>query len=472
MLRWQTYFRWDALDLLMQGRSVSGLSNPSPLQLDLMLLIESFETMMRSHLSQFLMLTFGAYLIVSSLSNIVALGDYGIVQYAAYRYCSMASAGNIPQVTSFTPQFRGCPISCNSSARLLNTTITQLHENQCTSGLVLEFSSPVAMDGYVLHLTGAERDGGAIGGSVAAAPGQFRLEGSADGGASWTLIGAPVFRQTRRGIRPLPAETAPGNRTDFDHRAPWILAVQCSGIAALGLALAAAGAAAGLRVARPTRGAAAIAALSLAAFQVTQMGGALAAGPARGAFLPATLAALWCGAAAAFARAGRRLPVAGGLLAAANVAVRVVDDCVLFADCENLAADPPYFGVVAALAAAVATLAAERAARRARAAVTVDRTCYDAAWAGVLEREGVAVADAAAAASELAAACDGDGGGSGGPLRQGGAGPASLDRLFAQVRWKIECTGRGEERSRGRVEAGLLAGQARRVTPSWYERAA
>jgi hypothetical protein len=471
MLRWQAYFRWDALDLLVQGRSVSGLSNHSSLPLDLMLLIESFETMMRSHASQFLMLVFGAYLIVSSLSNIAALRDYGIVQYAAYRYCSMASTGNIPQVTSFTPQFRGCPISCNSSARLLNTTITQLHDKQCTSGLVLEFSSPVAMDGYILHLTGAEGDGSAIGGGVAAAPGQFRLEGSPDGRTSWTLIGAPVFRQTRRGIRPLPAEMAPGNRTDFDHRAPWILAVQCSGNAALGLALAAA-AVAGFRVARPTRGAAAIVALCLAAFQVTQMGGALAAGPARGAFLPATLAALWCGAAAAFARAGRRLPVAGGLLAAANVAVRVVDDCVLFADCENLAADPPYFGVVAALAAAVATLAAERAARRARAAIAADRTCYDAAWAGVLEREGVAVADAAAAASELAAACDGDGGGSGGPLRQGGAGPASLDRLFAQVGWKIECTGRGEERSRGRVEAGLLAGQARRVTPSWYERAA
>jgi hypothetical protein len=90
------------------------------------------------------------------------------------------STQNTAAVTSFTLYHRGCPVPRPNLSLPVRNQAAQL---------AVEFPAPVAMHGLRLHTAG----GGA-------GPGPFHLEGSADGGATWHLVGASNPRLTQPGV--------------------------------------------------------------------------------------------------------------------------------------------------------------------------------------------------------------------------------------------------------------------------------
>ena len=228
--RWQTSFKWDILDSEVQGlRTV--LSNQDNVSIELSLLVEPFETVLRSRLGRLVLLLLGGYLFAMAITDLVLLDGYGVVNFVDFRFLPHEST-NVALVGSFTLLFHGCPLRQYHLA-------SPLSNSSAASGFVphafgVSFPSPVSVDGFVLGLTAA----GAANGT---GPGPFLLEGSIDGGETWAVIGARAFRQTRNGIRLLTTGGS-STRTDFDFRPAWPLVVDCCADALAGLAFVAAAA--------------------------------------------------------------------------------------------------------------------------------------------------------------------------------------------------------------------------------------
>ncbi len=218
------------------------------------------------------------------------------------------------------------------------------------------------------------------------------LLASADGGNTWSVAGSSTLRYLARGARFLPPEPVLWSRGDTgrwqlraDFRPPWAAIAEpalASGLAGIGLlAIAVLGA-----LDRPAAGRRACCWLCLLlAVNSLTAAAALAAGGGdrRAAFRPLAEAALLAAVGAGLLfRGGERL-FFGRLLAAAaaGALVRVIDDCVLYADAGNLAASPPFAVLAAAACAAAFLLLNEAFLRRCVAAVAADRARHDAEWA-------------------------------------------------------------------------------------------
>ena len=203
----------------MRGVTTSVLSVQATLSLGLSLLVEPFESALRSKLCRVVLLLLGGYIFAVAVADFVLLGGYGVVTFAAYRFVPLTPL-NVTLVTNFTLLFQGCPVRQYYLARPLRTS-SAAADGADPRAFGVSFPSPVAMDGFVLTLAAAAAAAGA-------GPGPFRLEGSSDGGETWAAVGTPTFRQTRRGVRLLPGGGGGGGtRTAFDFRPPWPLAVGC-----------------------------------------------------------------------------------------------------------------------------------------------------------------------------------------------------------------------------------------------------
>jgi hypothetical protein len=284
-----------------------------------MLLIEPLDFALLSCWCQILLFVMGGYLFAEGTLNLLGVGSYGVVRFAQYRLMTGDRIQNSSALTSFTLSYRGCQIAQRTMS---------YPEPNAGSSFAVDFPGPVAMDGFLLHVANSS-----------ARPGPFRLEGSADGGATWRLVGAPNHRLTRRGVRLLAGDGADPARTDFDHRPSWAVCVACGSRLVLGLALCVAAATGALAAALERRTFrfgggdvlrrlylprwAAAAAAVLAGLEACRLG---RAEQRRDAFLPGAMCAIWCGTGACFLLAGRRLPLRLAAAAAAAVAVRVGDD--------------------------------------------------------------------------------------------------------------------------------------------------
>ena len=334
-----------------------------------------------------------SYLMVFAVRMIIGFGSYGQFQFSAYqiqidpaRSLDLSTTDMDLQSASFSLLLNGCTVAAANLTAVKSAVAA-------TEGLLFTtaLNSVVTANGFTVSLNG---DVGM---------GRVAIQGSADGGRTWSVVGLSSFRQVPEGIRQLDAPLAGGPRTvRLDYSLRWPLVAESAVtnlLLAAGLLAATLCALAG----RPpyARWVLAISCGLVALNHLVAAVGFATLGLPRDLFSPIVHTLLFALVGAAFLGPEAVFPRALAAAGAASLVTRVLQDTAVYSDAGYLAASPPY-PQIAALLLGLAFLAHRRRFLAAAAAAAAEQA------ARAEERWRPMANDPANAArlGELAALCD------------------------------------------------------------------
>jgi hypothetical protein len=322
-----------------------------------------FLDLMQNRYLQIVSFAFAMYVCVMGCRFLALSNSFVVAHFGMYRLHAIlpASLNNIALVSVPTQYFtltrEGCP--------LLSLNISDLH--------IAAFEAPAATDGFTVIITSPWRGPET----------RFLLQGSADGGRTWSFAAASAYRWAPSGVRFLDA-TADTTSTDqlvVDYRPTWPALVHHAAFPLLTSAGWAATMLCGLLTTIPIARAVAYAALAA---------GFIALGPGSEAMAP-LVRLLNC------ALIGTALLSAEGFLAhvcalagALGLLQTAVADCALVADCGAIHADPPVASAALAIVSGTFVALRRRYLARLRREAAADAAAWDREWSAAAAAEAAA----------------------------------------------------------------------------------